>query len=92
MKGYAYLDRYGILHIVNGVNTPPTDAKVVGTELKRDGGFPVVRAGKKLKKVYMYSLDEAYVGGNRNSYEAGSAKRLDFEEHPEILKLYKECM
>ena len=92
MKGYAYLDKYGILHIVNGANTPPTGAKVVGTELTRDGGLPTVKLGKKYKKVYMYSVSEAYVGGNRNSYEAGTAKRLDFEVYPQILELYKKCM
>lgn len=92
MKGYAYLDKYGILHIVNGVNTPPTGAKVVGTELLRDGGFPVVKVGKKYKKVYMYSVNEAYIGGNRNSYEVGVADKLDFEIYPQILELYKKCM
>ena len=94
MKGYAYLDSYGILHIVDGINTPPTGAKVVYTEIHHEGGFPTVRVRAKHKKVYMYSENEAYIGGNRNSYKAAppTAIKMDFKEYPHILELYKKCM
>lgn len=89
--GYAYLDKYGILHIVSNVSSVPTGTKFVGTEITHDGGFPTVR---KNKKIYMYSLEEAYIGGNRNSYQAQppTASKMDFEEYPHILELYKKCM
>lgn len=94
MKGFAYLDRYGILHIVNSITSTPTGAVVVGTNISHDGGFPTVRIRGKHKKVYMYSLEEAYIGGNRNSYQAKppAALKMDFEEYPHILELYKKCM
>ena len=87
--GYAYLDEYGILHIVSSVSSVPSGRKFVGTEITHKGGFPTVR---KNKKVYMYSLEEAYIGGNRNSYEAKEAVKMDFNEYPHIVELYKKCM
>ena len=92
--GYAYLDKYGILHIVSSVSSVPTGTKFVGTQITHKGGFPVVRKNRKDKKIYMYSLEEAYIGGNRNSYQAQppTAVKMDFEEYPHILELYKKCM
>lgn len=92
--GYAYLDKYGILHIVSSVSSVPSGTKFVGTEITHKGGFPTVRNYGKYKKVYMYSEAEAYIGGNRNSFEAvpPKAAKMDFEEYPHILELYKNCM
>ena len=92
--GYAYLDKYGILHIVSNVSSVPSGRKFVGTEVKHNGGFPVIRKNRKDQKVYMYSLEEAYIGGNRNSYQAQppTASKMSFEEYPHILELYKKCM
>lgn len=92
--GYAYLDKYGILHIVSNVSSVPTGTKFVGTEITHDGGFPTVRNHGKYKKVYMYSEAEAYIDGNRNSYQSQppTAVKMDFEEYPHILELYKKCM
>ena len=92
--GYAYLDRYGILHIVSSISSVPTGATMVATEITHAGGFPTVRNHGKYKKVYMYSEAEAYIGGNRNSFEAvpPKATKMDFKEHPHILELYRKCM
>lgn len=90
--GYAYLDKYGILHIVSSVSSVPSSTRFVGTDIKHKGGFPVVRRNRKDKKVYMYSLEEAYIGGNRNSYQAKEAVKMDFNEYPHIVELYKKCM
>ena len=83
--GYAYLDKYGILHISEFDGEGRTE-----TGFKFKGGFPVIRN----KQVYMYGLDEAYIGGNRNSYEAipPTAKKLDLAEETGLVELYKECM
>lgn len=90
--GYAYLDKYNILHIVSSVTSVPSGRKFVGTDISHDGGFPTVRVNKKNEKVFMYSLKEAYVGGNRNSYEAKEAIKMDFKEYHHIVELYKKCM
>ena len=92
--GYAYLDKYGILHIVSSVSSVPTGTRFVGTDIKHKGGFPVVRKNKRDQKVYMYSEAEAYIGGNRNSFEAvpPKATKMDFKEYPHILELYRKCM
>ena len=90
-NGYAYLDKYGILHIVSSKSSAPTGSKVVETDVEHDGGFPTVRTDKGMEKVYMYSETEAYVGGNRNSYEAKQAKVLDLRLYSYILDLYREC-
>ena len=92
--GYAYLDRYGILHIVSSVSSVPGSRKFVGTDIKHNGGFPLVHKNKRDQKVYMYSLEEAYIGGNRNSYQSQppTAVKMDFKEYPHILELYRKCM
>lgn len=78
---HAYLDKYGILHISE------VRGEGVETDFDCDGGFPVIEG----KKVYMYSLEEVYIGGNRNSFEAGAAKELDLSMFPALKELYIAC-
>lgn len=79
---YAYLDKYGILHI-----SDVEEGGRLEVEIPADGGFPTIEG----KQVYMYSLDEVYVGGNRNSFEAGQAKKVNVEDYPQLKEVYIKC-
>lgn len=83
--GYAYIDKGGILHVVEKFETAKEYAagKVVETEVPFSHGFPLHEG----QDVTMYGLEEAYIGGN-----AGSGKKVDPQEIPEILALYQACL
>lgn len=83
--GFAYIDKGGVLHVVEKFETAREYAskKVVETEVPYSHGFPLHEG----QDVTMYSLEEAYIGGN-----AGSGKKVDPQEIPEILDLYQACL
>lgn len=87
MKHYAYIDKGGILHIVEKRETAMEYAagKVVETEIPCAGGYPLHEG----KDVTMYDLETAYIGGNARS---GSGRRAKMSEIPEIVALYKACL
>lgn len=68
---YAYRDKYGILHVVKGMNTAQefaANGNVVETNIKHDGGYPQVLVNNEYVDVFDYG-DEIYLGGNRGSGE-----------------------
>lgn len=79
---HAYLDKYGILHVTSSQR----EGSVL-TAMPCEGGYPLCEG----QVVCMYSLEEAYLGGNRNSFEAGEAKKMDLKLFPEFVTLYKKC-
>lgn len=83
--GFAYIDKGGILHVVEKRKTAEEYAskKVVETAVPYSHGFPLHEG----QDVTMYGLDEAYIGGN-----AMGGKRVDPQEIPEILALYQACL
>lgn len=84
---FAYLDRHGIMHITSQENDTYFN---VETTHSADGGFPTVNG----EKVYIYSLDEAYLGGNRSSFEAipPQAEKIDLSDYPELKGLYMNLL
>lgn len=86
-KNYAYIDKGGILHVVESRKTAEeyTTGKVVETEVPCAHGYPLHEG----KDVTMYSLDTAYIGGNAL---LGSGRRAKMTDIPEIVALYKACM
>mgnify|MGYP004539025695 FL=1 len=86
-KNYAYIDKGGILHVVETRKTAEeyTTGKVVETEVPCEHGYPLHEG----KDVTMYSLDTAYIGGNAR---LGSGRRVFMNKIPEIVALYKACM
>ena len=80
---YAYLDKYGILHVVDNEETAKTYAKngkYVKTDIPNKGGYPC-----KLEEVVVYSQSEAYVDGNR-----GDGKKIKLPK--DIEALYKQLI
>ena len=82
---YAYIDKGGILHVVESRKTAEEYAtgKVVETEVPCEHGYPLHEG----KDVTMYDLETAYIGGN-----ALSGARVKMTEIPEIVALYKACL
>ena len=76
---YAYLDKYGILHISS---TEQGDR--LPTDVPCKGGYPTHDG----ETVVMYSLDEMYIGNNRNDEGDG---RVNSEDYPAIRELYIAC-
>ena len=83
--GFAYIDKGGVLHVVEKRKTAEEYAtkKVVETEVPFAHGYPLHEG----QDVTMYSLTEAYIGGN-----AKSGAKVDVEEIPEIAALYRACL
>lgn len=79
---YAYLDSYGILHV-----SSVEEGNRLPVQIPAEGGFPTIGG----RRVYMYSADEIYIGGNRNSFEAGSADQAVPEDYPQLVELYNSC-
>ena len=80
--GYAYLDQGNILHISENKNTAAKYAKnnrVIATEVPAQNGYPVVNGDR----VFVYSPDEIYAGGNINT-----GKELSPEAVPGLVELY----
>lgn len=76
--GYAYADKYGLLHVVDKQDIAELAAKagtkVVETDIDSEAGFPRVGG----EKVFVYlDTKEAYIGGNINSDEAKPYKYWD---------------
>lgn len=89
---FAYLDKYGILHVIGDVASAQKYAEKTGvvavTEHQSIGGFPVVNlADGKEDTIVVYSLDEAYVNGNK-----GDGDLVNLKDFPDVEKLYKEVM
>ena len=79
-KNYAYIDKGGILHVVESRKTAEqyTTGKVVETEVPCEHGYPL-HGGKD---VTMYSLDTAYIGGNgRHPRNCGPVQGLYVSLH-----------
>lgn len=62
---YAYRDKYGILHAVEGKEEAKQYAagKIVAYEGEHSGGYPVIGG----QKIFDYGFGKVYVGGNEKS-------------------------
>lgn len=76
----AYLDEHGIMHVTEG----ETNYKHIETDIAACGGYPLHDGSP----VVMYSLDEAYIDGNRKE-NMGTA---DLKLIPEIVALYEQLL
>lgn len=83
--GYAYADKYGILHVVDKQDIAELAAKegtkVVETDIDSEAGFPRVGG----EKVFVYlGTQEAYTGSNINGDEA---KPYKYEDNPVLMDI-----
>ena len=82
MKKYAYIDKVGIMHLVDTREVAEDfkkRGKVVETEIKAKNGFPIDETGEG---VIVY-------GENEMKYEA---KGADIVPIPALAELYKKCI
>lgn len=82
MKKYVYIDKAGIMHIVEKKEVAEEfkqRGKVVETEIKTKNGFPIDETGEG---VIVY-------GEDKMKYEA---KGADIEPIPVLAELYKKCI
>ena len=84
MKKYAYLDKAGILHIVEERATAAKysgNGKVVETEVPADHGYPLGMYRNRVQEIIVYSEEYMTITG-------GGAK---IPVIPELAALYEEC-
>lgn len=82
MKKYAYIDKAGIMHVVEKKEVAEEfkqKGKVVETEIKAKNGFPIDKTGEG---VIVY-------GADKMKYEA---KGADITPIPAFAELYKKCI
>ena len=82
MKKFAYLDKVGIMHIVEKMETAVEfckKGKVVATEIKSAHGFPLDKEGRG---VIVYGPEEMKL----------EADEKNITPIPELAALYKQCM
>lgn len=81
-KGYAYIDKGGIMHIVENFNTAldyvGDSNKMVETEIEYAHGYPVVNG----EQVIVYGPEDMKLDANEGN----------IEPIPVLAALYKECM
>ena len=89
MKGYAYFDKYGILHVVRNEATAQKFGSGVYVEVAKDFpfdmGYPLNRPGGG--QVVVYKADEVYEDGNRSF-----GKRTELNDLPHIKKVYDQLV
>ena len=89
---YAYLDKGGILHIVD--KDPDAqyarNGKIVETTVACRGGYPVITYGDERTELVVYSLDKAVVPNGSEKTIDGT--EVDLKLYPEIYELYKSLM
>ena len=82
MKKFAYLDKVGIMHTVEKMETAVEfckKGKVVATEIKSAHGFPLDKEGRG---VIVYGPEEMKL----------EADKKNITPIPELAALYKQCM
>ena len=91
MKSYAYLDKGNILHVVSTEQTA-REFSASGiykiTDINANGGYPLIADASNdnaLTEVIVYSLNEAYIKGNNKD-----GIKIDLNDYPKVLNLYKE--
>jgi len=82
MKGYAYRDKYGILHVVDDLDT--AQGYAVGPIKEVDCDHAVGYLMVDGKEIFDYGNGEVYVGGNKES-------GVPLEESP-IAELVKDVL
>ena len=89
---YAYLDKGGILHIVD--KDPDAqyarNGKIVETTVTCRGGYPVITYDDERTELVVYSLDKAVV--SNGSEKTADGTEVDLKLYPEIYELYKSLM
>lgn len=82
MKKFAYIGKGGIMHIVKEYDTAKKHkeiGKVVGTEIKAEGGYPLNAEGEG---VIVYSPEVMKI----------TADGENIKPIAELAELYKKCM
>lgn len=81
MKGYAYRDQYGILHIVEDYETAVLYAvgEIKEVDCEYGGGFLKIDG----HEVYDYGNGEVYIDGNKNN---GIHVNEFVKENPEVVE------
>lgn len=90
MRKYAYIDKGGILHIVEkqiDARKYSKDDRYVITEIESKHGYPVVKKGKTTTEIVVYSLKEAYINGNRTD-----GVKVDLYNYPVIKEIYEQLI
>jgi len=88
MTNYAYLDKAGIMHIVEKRATAENSkgqGVIVETNVENDLGYPVALYKGKLEGIIVYSEDEMKVDATDNKIK--DAKAL----YPQLAELYRKC-
>jgi len=88
MTNYAYLDKSGIMHIVEKRETAENSKGqgiIVETDIKDDKGFPAAIYKGELGGIIVYSEDEMKVEATGNKIK--DAKVL----YPHLAELYRRC-
>lgn len=62
MKNFAYLDKYGVLHVVAEESTAKAHGNYVSTDLECEGGYPIVYG-----EVTVYEDGKCYINGNERN-------------------------
>ena len=90
MRKYAYIDKGGVLHItekqINARKYSKNDRYVI-TEIESKHGYPVVKKGKNTTEIVVYSLEEAYINGNRTD-----GVKVDLYNYPVIKEIYEQLI
>lgn len=84
MKKYAYLDKAGIMHIVEERATAAkysANGKVVETDLPANGGYPMGMFRGRIHEIIVYDEETMKI----------EARGVKIPVIPELAALYEEC-
>lgn len=84
MKNFAYLDKAGILHVVEGKETAEKysmNGKVIETEITAKGGYPTAMYRDHMEEIIVYDEETMKV----------EARGMKIEVIPELAELYAAC-
>lgn len=90
MRKYAYIDKGGILHVVERqieAKKYSKDGRYVITEIATKHGYPLVKKGRNETEIVVYSLEEAYINGNRTD-----GTKVDLYNYPVIKEIYEQLI
>lgn len=90
MRKYAYIDNGGVLHIVEkqiDARKYSKDDRYAITEMESNHGYPVVKKGRTTTEIVVYSLEEAYINGNRTD-----GTKVEIDNYPDVKDLYMKLM
>ena len=90
MRKYAYIDKGGVLHIVEkqiDARKYSKDDRYIITEVESKHGYPVVKKGRNTTEIVVYSLEEAYINGNRTD-----GTKVELDNYPIVKEIYEQLI